>query len=112
MGVDILCSVLIGVVNAGVNGMDLLETFFSRRIQPLQARAHPMWLYEGPGDSTRVHPEDLTEKEVGAKIKAITYARDNPRGTRLVPAFHKDLPPIEVIACCSVGLIIRCLLCS
>ncbi|XP_040242289.1 uncharacterized protein [Aegilops tauschii subsp. strangulata] len=92
VGVDIT---LIGIVNDGVNGMDLLETFFSRRIHPLQAKAHPMWLYEGPGDSTRVHPEDVTEKELGTKIKAITCARDNLRGTRLVPAFHKDLPPIE-----------------
>jgi hypothetical protein len=110
VGVDILSSALIGVVNAGVNGMDLLETFFSRRIQPLQARAHPTWLYEGPGDSTRVHPEDLTEKEVGTKIKAITCARDNPRGTRLVPAFHKDLPPIEVLVPDSVGSMVGCLL--
>ena len=65
-----------------------------------------MWLYEGPGESTRVHPEDLTEKEVGAKIKAITCARDNPRGTWFVPAFHKELSPIDVIARSSVGLII------
>ena len=90
--------------------MDLLETFLSRRIQPLQARAHPMWLYEGSGDSTRVHPEDLTEKEVGAKIKAITCARDNSWGAQLVPAFHKDLPPIEVFVCSSVGSTVCCLL--
>lgn len=54
-----------------------------------------MWLYEVPGDSTLVHPKDLTEKEVVAKIKAITCARDNPSGTWLVPAFHKDLPPLR-----------------
>ena len=66
-----------------------------------------MWLYEGPSDPTQVHPKEIIEKDVGAKIKAITYARDNPRGTRLVPAFHKDLPPIEVIICCSVGLLVR-----
>ena len=78
VGIDILTTTLIGVVNTWVNGIDLLETFFSRHIQPLQARTHPMWLYEGPGDSTGVHREDLSEKEVGAMIKAITCACNNP----------------------------------
>ena len=35
VGIDILSNMLTGVVKAGVNGMDLLETFFSRCIQPL-----------------------------------------------------------------------------
>ena len=74
--VGILVTALVGVVNAG---MDLLENFLIRRIQPLQARAHPMWQYEGPNLPTRVHPEELAEKDVGAKIKAITCFRDNPR---------------------------------
>ena len=43
-----------------------------------------MWLYEGPNETTRVHPEELAEKDVRAKIKAITCARDNPQGARLV----------------------------
>ena len=66
-----------------------------------------MSLYEGPSDPTRLHPEEIIEKDVGAKINAITYARGKLRGTRLVPAFHKDLPPIEVIVCCSVSLLVR-----
>ena len=30
------------LINEGVTGMDLLEVFLSQRIQPLQARDHPM----------------------------------------------------------------------
>ena len=78
--VDILSTSIISAVNAGVNRMDLLEVFLTRRIQPLQARVHSMWMYEGPSDPTRVHLEELAETDVGAKIKAITCARDNPRG--------------------------------
>ena len=73
---------MIRVVNDGVNVMDFLETFFTRRIQPLQDRAHPMWLYKGPGEPTRVHPGELIEKEVRAKIKAIIYEQGNPWGVR------------------------------
>ena len=58
--VGILATALVGVVN----DMDLLETFLARWIQPLQARAHPTWLYEGLNDPTRVHPEELAEKDV------------------------------------------------
>ena len=74
MDVGILASALVGVVNAGVNGMDPLETFLARRVQLLQARAHPVWMYEGTSDPTLVHLEELNEKDVGTKIKAITYA--------------------------------------
>ena len=50
--VDILVIALVSLVNHGINGLDLLEVFFERRIQPLQAMAHPMWLYSGPDDLT------------------------------------------------------------
>ena len=87
--VGILANALVGVAIAGVNGMDLLETFLNPRIQPLQAKAHPMWLYEGPSDPARVHPEDLGEKHVGTKIRTITSTGDTPRGARMVPAYAK-----------------------
>mgnify|MGYP006973724851 CR=1 FL=1 len=48
--VDILSSALISVMNAALTNMDLLETFLTRRVQPLQAQAHRMWMYEGPSD--------------------------------------------------------------
>lgn len=34
-------------IREGVTGMDLVEVFLSRRIQPLQARDHSMWMYSG-----------------------------------------------------------------
>ena len=44
--------------------MDLLVVFLSRRVQPLQARDHPMWMYSGIDDTTRIHPEEVTEELV------------------------------------------------
>ncbi|KAE8786286.1 Aspartic proteinase nepenthesin-1 [Hordeum vulgare] len=75
--------------------MDLLEVFFQRTIQPLQARVHLMWKYQGSDDPTRVHLEELGEEAVENKLKAITRVRDNPRGSRQVLPFVADHQPNE-----------------
>ena len=67
-----------------VTGMDLLEVFLSRRIQPLQARDHSMWMYSGIEDSTRIHLEDIDEKMVVQWVQSIAGNKDNPRGSRRV----------------------------
>ena len=54
--VKVLVGRVVQLVREGVTGMDLLEVFLRRRIQPLQARDHPMWLYSGLEDTTRIHP--------------------------------------------------------
>ncbi|KAI5009053.1 hypothetical protein ZWY2020_010101 [Hordeum vulgare] len=59
-----LVDALVEVVRKGVTGIDLLEIFLGRRIQPLQARHHAMWLYSGPEDSTRTNPECVTRELV------------------------------------------------
>ena len=85
--------------------MDLLETFLGRRIQPLQARDHAMWRYTGPSDTTRSHPEDVSEETVGAWVRGITGTCDNPVGARRVKAFRAQNPPLnEVSTCCRVLL--------
>ena len=50
--VDILVIALVALVQNGVNSLDLLEVFLQRRIQPLQARAHPMWEYTRLSETT------------------------------------------------------------
>jgi hypothetical protein len=97
--VDILVHVLVGVMRARVNGMDVLETFFSRRIQPLQERVKPMWTYEGLSDKTRVHPQALTGTELEGLVKLITSARDNPQGGRMVDPYEQGRLPAEVNLC-------------
>ncbi|XBH76107.1 hypothetical protein VPH35_102803 [Triticum aestivum] len=64
--------------------MDLLEVFLKRRIQPLQARDHPMWLYSGLEDTTRIHPEEVTDEMLEGWLSSITGNKDNPRGARRV----------------------------
>lgn len=94
--VDILVDVLVGAMRARVVGMDLLETFLSPRIQPLQERVRPMWTYEGLSDSCRVHPQALTGTELADLVKLITSAHDNPLGSRRVAPYEQNNLPTEV----------------
>ena len=84
---------MVELVREGVTGMDLLEVFLKRRIQPLQARDHPMWLYSGTDDSSRVHPEAADVKYVAQCLKCITGNKDNPRGSGRVLPFDADHLP-------------------
>ena len=72
---------VVQLVRDGVTGMDLLDVFLGRRIQPLQARDHPMWMYSGLEDSTRIHPEDVSEDTLEKLLMGITSNKDNPRGS-------------------------------
>ena len=58
METNMLVERVVQLINQGVTGMDLREVFLSRRIQPLQADDHPMWMYSGVDDTARVHPEE------------------------------------------------------
>ena len=87
---------VVQLINDGVTGLDLLEVFLSRRIQPLQARDHPMWLYSGPDDTARVHPEEVSSETVALWLTSITGNQDNPRGSRRVLPFGDGNPPDKV----------------
>ena len=67
-------------IHEGVTGMDLLKVFLTRRIQPLQARDHSMWMYSVIEDSTRIHPEDVDEKTVAQWVQGITGNKGQPQG--------------------------------
>ena len=83
--VMVLVERVVQLIRDGVTGMDLLEVFLRRRIQPLQARDHLMWMYLGLEDTTRIHPEEVDEDTVEKWLRGITGNKDNPRGARRVP---------------------------
>ena len=81
---------VVSLVWEGVTGMDPLEVFLIWRIQPLQARDHLMWMYSGPGDTARVHPEEVADETVAQWLKGIIGNKDNPRGSRRVNPFNTE----------------------
>ena len=78
--VKVLVERVVQLVRDGVTGMDLLEVFLRRRIQSLQAHDHPMWMYSGIDDTTRIHPEEVDDATLERWLKSITGNKDNPRG--------------------------------
>ena len=87
---------LVALVRGGLTCMDLLEVFLSRRIQPLQASDHSMWMYSGAGDTARVHPEEVPAKTMAQWLRSITGNKDNPRGARRVDPFSDSNQPDKV----------------
>ena len=77
---------VVQLVRDGVTGMDLLEVFLQRRIQPLQARDHPMWLYSGLEDRTQIHPEDVSEDTLEKWLMGNTSNKDSDSIRQLAPA--------------------------
>ena len=87
---------VVQLINQGATSMDLLEVFRSRRIQPLQARDHSMWMYSRADDTARVHPEEVTAKTVAQWLRSITGNKGNPRGARRVDPFSNSNQPDKV----------------
>ena len=94
--VNTLVERVIQLVRDKLTGKDLLEVFLSRRIQPLQARDHLMWLYSGIDDTTRIHPEEVEEGTVAQLLQGITSNKDNPRGSRRIPPLDNSYEPDKV----------------
>ena len=112
--VKMLMERVVQLVREGVTGMDLLEVFLRRRIQPLQFRSHCMWLYCGTEDETRVHPEAVDDVTLERWMVAVTGNKDNPRGARRIPPLDHNSDPNKVHLLCTPLRSCRihfCLLC-
>ena len=91
--VSMLVDRVVQLVHDGVTGMDLSKLFLSRRIQPLQARDHPMWMYLGTNDTARFHLEEVADETVAQWLQSITGNKDNPSGSRRVAPFDAENEP-------------------
>jgi hypothetical protein len=61
-------------------GTDLLQTFVSRRVQPLRRWEITMWMYPGPSCPDRSFSAKLDNVEINARIRGILGhgANQNP----------------------------------
>ncbi|KAK1677023.1 hypothetical protein QYE76_037871 [Lolium multiflorum] len=79
-------------------GTEVAAVFLKRRVQPIMSRAHPMWLYSGPKDETRVNVAELSEKELLDEVRRLTLfsQEDSIPLISLQPPFDADHPPTEI----------------
>ena len=99
--VKVLVERVVQLIHDGVTGMDLLEVFLRRCIQPLQARDHPMWMYSGTDYTTRTHPEEIDDAMLERWMASITGNKDNPRGARRVVPLDQSYEVDKVRFCTS-----------
>ena len=79
-------------------GTEVAAVFSIRRVQPIMCRAHPMWLYSGPRDETRVNIAELSEKELLNEVRRLTLFSQEDSIPLISPQlpFDADHPPTEV----------------
>jgi hypothetical protein len=79
-------------------GTEVAAVFLKRRIQPVMARAHPMWLYSGPKDITRVNAAELSDKELLDEVHRLTFfsQEDSIPLTCAYSPLDANHPPLEV----------------
>ena len=93
--VKVLVERVVELIRDEVTGMDLLEVFLRRRIQALQYRDHPMWMYSGTEDTTRVHPEEVEDATLERWMTAIIGNKDNPPRSQEDPSTRPIIRAIQ-----------------
>ena len=70
----------------------MVFSFVSHRIQPLQRRKHPTFIYEGTKDPTRLSPEAMAHSEV---VRKCCKVLDNLDKSLNLPALFSAVNPPE-----------------
>nr|AAM74377.1 Hypothetical protein similar to putative transposable elements [Oryza sativa Japonica Group] len=74
----------------GLSGYEVATDFVGRRIQPLQARAHPAFDYSGPEDATRVSPRGLSSATVECRVGQLMISGPTTASDIPVPLCEKE----------------------
>ena len=73
--VNTIYQVIEELKEAGMTADDLLATFISRRVLPLQRRVHKICHMSGPLDPTRISTIELDKAQIRRRIKAIAQTQ-------------------------------------
>src|SRR4051812_17707504 len=81
-----------------VNGVDIIRSFLKRRVQPLKAREHPMFLYSGRRDLTRVSAEEFSMGDLDGVLRPLLKykAGEDLPGKSLNSPFSASRPVPQV----------------
>ncbi|KAK1613753.1 hypothetical protein QYE76_019270 [Lolium multiflorum] len=79
-------------------GTEVAAVFLKRPVQPIMVRAHPMRLYSGPKDETRINIAELSEKELLDEVRRLTLfsQEDSIPLISSHPPFDADHQPTEI----------------
>jgi len=95
---------VVNMKKRGLDAMDLIALFVSRRVQPLQARARRMWEYTGLEDNTRYNNKAMSQKEFDQLMRIITSVTHGAQMHDRVRPLDSNRPTVLVIYFDLVGL--------
>lgn len=99
-------------VESNLSGIQLMTTFVQRQVQLLCLRPRGMWMYEGPSDSTRVVPTELSTSEIEKRVRVLTKFSfdDSPAYFPTATAFSKDtaVPEVNLLDSFFLRVLCRC----
>ena len=83
-----------------LSGIQILTQFLQMRVQPLQARANPMWAYSGPGDEMKISA-DLSVDEIEKLARHFTKLtkKNSIPSECLVKPYSSEHPLPKVCNC-------------
>nr|ABA99765.2 retrotransposon protein, putative, unclassified [Oryza sativa Japonica Group] len=68
---EAFANIIGGLREQGLTGYEVAQDFIAQRIQPLQARAHPAFHYEGALDVIRISSRDLSADVVTQRVRDV-----------------------------------------
>jgi hypothetical protein len=74
-----------------------MSFFLQRRVQPLKHRITKLWAYSGLNDSTRVSEEDIEQKDLDKRVRALTTLTKDHDIPALAADFFDSKRPLPAV---------------
>jgi hypothetical protein len=76
-----------------LSGTQLMSFFLQWRVQPLKQRVSKFWSYSGLKDSSRVSEEEIEQKDLNKRVRALTtLTKDHHISTLAADFFDSERP--------------------
>jgi hypothetical protein len=85
-----------------MSGTQLMSFFLQRQVQPLKHCVSKLWTYSGLKDSSRVSEEDIEQKDLDKRVRALTtLTKDHDIPALVADFFDSEHPLPSVRVLCS-----------
>jgi hypothetical protein len=74
-----------------------MSFFLQRRVQPLKHRITKLWAYSGLKDSSRVSEEDIEQKDLEKRVRALTTLTKDHDIPALAADFFDSEHPLPAV---------------
>jgi hypothetical protein len=80
-----------------LSGTQLMSFFLQWQVQPLKHRITKLWAYSGLKDSSRVSKEDIEQKDLDKRVRALTTLTKDHNIPALAADFFDSKRPLPAV---------------